>query len=313
MSDILGITGPIYLAIALGYVCTRLGWFSKADMRVLGQFVVKVALPALLFNAVASRNLAEILNTTYLLAYTLGSLLVIGLGLWWGKRQQLPFIDNVMAVMGMSCSNSGYMGYPILLLTLAPVAAVSLALNMMVENLVVIPLLLVLAERGLGHGGHGREVLVRTVRQLATNPLIVALAAGLLVALLRWELPAPLLRSVNLFAAASAGLSLFVIGGTLFGLPLQGMGRRIAPIVVGKLLVFPAAVALATLALPRLGLPPLEPSLQLAAVMMAAMPMMGIYPILAQSYGKQELGAAALLVTTVVSFFTLSALLWLTR
>jgi len=232
VSDILGITGPIYLAIALGYVCTRLGWFSKADMRVLGQFVVKVALPALLFNAVASRNLTDILNPTYLLAYTLGSLLVIALGLWWGKRQQLPFIDNVMAVMGMSCSNSGYMGYPILLLTLAPVAAVSLALNMMVENLVVIPLLLVLAERGLGHGGHGREVLVRTVRQLATNPLIVALAAGLLVALLRWELPAPLLRSINLFAAASAGLSLAAArhgpthrtdcGGQAAGVPGRG-------------------------------------------------------------------------------------------
>ena len=59
--------------------------------------------------------------------------------------------------------------------------------------------------------------------------------------------------------------------------------------------------------------PLVSPHLQLAAVMLAAMPMMGIYPILAQSYGKEDLGAAALLATTVASFFTLSGLLWLTQ
>ena len=40
--------------------------------------------------------------------------------------------------------------------------------------------------------------------------------------------------------------------------------------------------------------------------------MMSIYPILAQSYGRRDLGAAALLVTTVASFFSLSGLIWLT-
>ena len=313
MTSILSITGPIYLAIALGYVCTRSGWFSRADMRVFGQFVVRLALPGLLFSTVATREIADILNVSYLLAYLVGTLVVILLGLAWGKRQHLPSADNVMAAMGMSCANSSFIGYPILLLTLAPVAAVALALNMMVENLVVIPLLLVLAERGRHHGSSGWQMLQRTAWQLAKNPLIIALALGLTVALMRWHLPEPLSRSINLFATASAGLSLFVIGGTLFGLPLKGMGRQIAPIVVGKLLLHPLAVALATLALPLIGLPALAPHLQLAAVMLAAMPMMSIYPVLAQSYGKEDLGAAALLATTVASFFTLSGLLWLTQ
>lgn len=50
----LAITGPIYIATALGYVSTRSGLFVRAaDMRVFGQFVIKLALPALLFNALA--------------------------------------------------------------------------------------------------------------------------------------------------------------------------------------------------------------------------------------------------------------------
>jgi malonate transporter len=40
---------------------------------------------------------------------------------------------------------------------------------------------------------------------------------------------------------------------------------------------------------------------------------MGIYPILAQAYGQEDFSAAALLVATVMSFFTLSALLWVLR
>jgi hypothetical protein len=198
------------------------------------------------------------------------------------------------------------------LLTVAPVAGVALALNTLVENLLVIPLLLALAERSRGEAGHWTVVVGQSLKRLAVNPIIIALVAGLLVSLMRWQLPEPVLRAVNLFAVSSAGLSLFVIGGTLVGLPLGGMGQQIMPIVLGKLVLHPLAVFAAVMALPLVGFPALEPSLRLAAVLLAAMPMMSIYPILAQSYGKENLGAAALLATTVVSFFSLSGLIWLT-
>jgi uncharacterized membrane protein YfbV (UPF0208 family) len=40
------------------------------------------------------------------------------------------------------------------------------------------------------------------------------------------------------------------------------------------------------------------------------MPMLGIYAILSQRHGHEGISSAALLVTTVASFFTLSAFLW---
>jgi predicted permease len=215
--------------------------------------------------------------------------------------------------MGMTCSNSSFVGYPILLLTVAPVAAMALALNTLVENLVVIPLLMGLAERSRGQAGHWTVVVGQSLRRLASNPIILALVAGLLVSVMRWQLPEPLMRGINLFSVSSAGLSLFVIGGTLVGLPMGGMGRQILPIALAKLVLHPLAVLLAISALPRLGVAALDTSLRMAAVLLAAMPTMSIYPILAQSYGKENLGAAALLATTVASFFSLSGLIWLTR
>jgi predicted permease len=53
MLDILSITGPIYLSILAGFLATRFGLFSKADIRVLGKFVIHLALPALLFNSLS--------------------------------------------------------------------------------------------------------------------------------------------------------------------------------------------------------------------------------------------------------------------
>ena len=311
MREILSITSPIFIVIALGFAMTRIGVFARDDMRVLGRFLINLALPALLFRALAQRQIAEILNVSYLVAYLAGSLIVIGLGYLWCRRvSALTPITSTFYVMGMACSNSGYVGYPILLLTLAPVAGVSLALNMIVENLFVITLLLFMAERGRGGSGQWR-VLGKTLVRLAANPLLISLLAGLALSLLGLKLPAPVERAVDMLAVSCSAVALFVIGGLLVGLPMHGMGRKVAPIVIGKLLAHPLAVALSMLALPFLGLPDVEPALRMAAVLMAAMPMMGIYPTLAQSYGQEDFSAAALLLTTIASFFTLSAFLWL--
>ena len=311
MLDILAITGPIYLTIALGFATTRLGLFSKSDMRVLGKFVVNLALPALLFNALAQRSLGEILNGRYLLVYATGSLLALGLGWLWARRGAgQDGTTSAYYAMGTACSNSGFVGYPIALLTLGPVAGVMLGLNMMVENLLLIPLLLALAERGDGHGGAWHRALRQSLGNLLRNPLVLWLLAGLLVSLLGWQLPSPVARTVTLFAQASGALSLFVIGGALVGLQIQGLRRQVAQIVAGKLLLHPLAVLAVLLLCEAAGMLPLEPQLRVGVVLTAAMPMRGIYPLLAQKHGHEGLAAAALLGATVASFVSISALLW---
>jgi predicted permease len=308
--DILGITGPIYLAIALGYFATRHGLFSKADMPLFGKFTIHIALPALLFNALSQRSVGEIFNAQYLGAYAVGSLLVIALGLAWARQvRRHSWSYSSMMAMGMSCPNSGFVGYPIMLLILGPVAGVALALNMVVENLLLIPLLLAVADSDGAQPGHWRRVLRQTFKGLLLNPMIWGIVGGFLWSLSGWPLPAPLARTVNLFAAASGALSLFVIGGSLVGLQAKGLGGTVSSIAVGKLIVHPLAMAAMLLWV----FPVAEPALRSAALLTGALPMLGIYTILSQRHGHGAISAATLLVTTVVSFFSLSALLWLLR
>jgi sugar fermentation stimulation protein A len=60
-----------------------------------------------------------------------------------------------------------------------------------------------------------------------------------------------------------------------------------------------------------LALPGMTPQLKTIAILNAGMPMMSIYPILGQRYGKEGICAAALIAATAVSFFTISGFLWL--
>jgi len=211
----------------------------------------------------------------------------------------------------MCSSNSGFVGYPIALLTLGPVAGVLLGLNMIVENLLVIPLLLALAERGQGGASHWGQVVVQTFKSLARNPMVIALVVGFCFALFEVKLPAPVARTVNLFAQASGALSLFVIGGSLVGLQVGSMLRPVLHISTIKLLIHPLAVLLVMLLAEHLGVLPMEPAMRAGALLLAACPMMGIYPILSQKYGLEGQGAAALLAATAISFFSISGLLWL--
>ncbi len=315
MLQILAITGPIYLLIAAGFLTTRAGLFARADMRVFGKFVINLALPALLFNALSQRPVAEILNPVFIAAYALGSLLVMALGVLWACKLAGKRLSAAAFVgMGMSCSNSGFIGFPLVSQVLGPATAgIGLALAMVVENFVLLPLALALADSDVdgapgGRGERLRRAFAQSLRGVVTNPMIWGIVAGFVFALLDWRLPAPLGRAVDLLAQSCAALSLFVIGGSLVGVAAGGlrgdMARDVAAIAVGKLLLHPLAVGLLVWLLP-----PMARELQVAVVIMSAVPMLGIYPILAQKHGHDGPAAAAQMGTTVASFVTLNLLL----
>ena len=62
---------------------------------------------------------AEILNWQYLAAYALVTLVVVFGGLFWTRRVQgKPLALSSIVTMGMACANSGFVGYPVMMLTL---------------------------------------------------------------------------------------------------------------------------------------------------------------------------------------------------
>ena len=60
-----------------------------------------------------------------------------------------------------------------------------------------------------------------------------------------------------------------------------------------------------------IGYPIDNPDLHKAAIIMAATPAMSIYTVLALKYGQEDLAATSMLLMTIISFFSLSAILYI--
>ncbi len=316
MYEVLSVTAPIYLLIAAGFAATRWGLFERVDMRVFGKYVINLAFPALLFNALSQRQVNEVLNPLFIGVYLCGSLIVMVAGIVWARRVAGKDMSlSAVMGMGMTCPNSGFIGFPLVAMAVGPnTGAVALALAIIVENFFLIPIALAIAGSGAEQGAQGtrwarwRAAMLQSLHTAVRNPMIHGLALGFVFLLLDWRLPEPLSRAVGMLAASCSAMALLVVGGSLTGQAFRGIWRDISLIMVGKLLLHPLAVLLLVMVLP-----PMPREMQMAVVILAAVPQMGIYPILAQRYGHDGLAASAQLATTVVSFVTLNALLWILR
>jgi hypothetical protein len=177
-----------------------------------------------------------------------------------------------------------------------------------VETLLIIPLMLTLLEfhSARAQGKPLGQALYRLPGRILRNPLLIAIAAGITASLIELRLPAPLQASLEMLSRTSAALALFVIGGSLVGSRLQGQWRGLGMVLAGKLVLHPLLVALMVW-----WLPPFDSRLQQGVILLAAMPMMSIYPIFGLQYGHRAFASNALLLTTAAAFVSLSVILLL--
>lgn len=309
MLAVLGITFPIFAMVALGYGMVSRGLvFKPADMKVLGAFVLNVALPALIFSAVAARPMREVFSVGYMGAYLAGGLATALIAFLWFSATTGPGRRGV-GVMGTTCPNSSFVGYPLMLVALPDIAGVVLAMNILVENIVLIPLALVIIEIGKATGeAHIGRRIAGVLLGVLKRPMVIALILGLVVSASGVGLPAPLTRLLQMVAGSAAALALFVIGGSLVGINARGNRALAVQIVAGKLVLFPLMTFLAVIGLGALGVS-LTPDMRAAVILAAAMPMFTIYTVFAQEVGHEGLASIAQLWATTAAFATLNILL----
>lgn len=296
---VLGTILPLFGVIAIGFAAVRTGVITAEGIRPLAETVLRLALPALIFLAVAGTPGRAPIDPGLLAGYAAGSLASF-LACLALARIVLGLALPAAAVVGLGAgmANSGFMGFPIAAQLMGPeTAATLLAHCMVVENVLILPLALSLVALGEARGRALRDALTGIVK----NPLILALLAGFAVAASGQALPAPVADTLELLARLSAPAALLVIGGMLATLRPSGLGGSVALAVAGKLALHPVAVALALSVVPDL-----DPRLMAGGILFAAMPMVTIYPLLGARAGQGPLAASALFAATLASFVTLS-------
>ncbi|MGO1173739.1 MAG: AEC family transporter [Actinomycetaceae bacterium] len=305
MQHVLEATTPVFLVVALGYLLTRFGMFRREDAGVLSRFVVKVALPLLIFANLAGRSPAEVFHAAYLLTYALAALVMFGLAAVYARARGRGRLHAIFMGTGMAGTNNGFIGFPIFLILFTEQAGAAIGMGMIVDNALIIPLTLLLAEQATGTGSV-RDRLVATVRGVALHPMVLAIVAALALGAGGVEVPATVDRSIGLLSGAATGVALFSVGCMFVGLRIRGAVVDILATVTGKLAVMPAIALGVLLLLEAAGLPALPAELRAAAVLMCALPTYSIVPALAEGYGEADVPTASMMLGTMLSFLTLT-------
>ncbi|WP_417533405.1 AEC family transporter [Marinobacterium stanieri] len=308
MLSVLSITAPIFILIGLGYLAVKSGILPAAAAPGMGRFVLYFSLPALIFGTLSRMEFSEVIEPSYLLVYATASLLALLIGVTLHHK----LVGNTLPLsgvkgMGMAVSNSAFIGYPVLLQVFGEPPAQAFAMSLMVENLLIIPLALIIIESGgRDDATSRRQHFTAVFARVLKNPLVLAIGAGMLVSLLQLPIPQVIDKTLSMLAQASAAVALFSIGGVLVGTSIRGNVSAIPAVVAGKLLLHPLLVFLLLMLVPGM-----DPDLRLSMLLLASMPMFSVFPIIAGNYGFGQTSASILIITTLMSFFTLTLMIGL--
>ncbi len=234
MSAVLNAALPIFALILAGFVCARRGVLGAGATDSLNRFVVWLALPALLFQAMAQITRAEIDHPAFLAAYGGGMAATFAGSFALDRRRGLRLADRAIEGLDAAYANTGFMGIPLCLAALGPASLPPAIIATLLTACVLFAAAIVLIETDLQRPDDARpgpgpgvapppaaphrprpgllRVLGKVAGSLARNPLLVAPVLGLAFAATGAGLPAPLLRFTSLLGDAASPCALVTIG-----------------------------------------------------------------------------------------------------
>lgn len=302
MQALIDIVLPVFAIVASGYVCGWKNLLGPDSSEALNRFVYWVALPALLFKAMASVELAEVYNEAFLIAFT-GAL-----ALTWALTSisgwlffRLNATEAALHGLNGAYPNTGFMGIPLAIAAYGQAAAVP-AIVATVVSVLSVALAIVPIEVARQRKARIFKILGHAGMALIRNPMIVAPCVGLLWAWGGIGLPASVVTFTGILGAAAGPCALFSIGLYLVGKPLREGSIEVASMTTAKLIVHPLLTAFAILFLF-----PTDPLWAKVAIMSAALPIGSGPFVLAQAQGIYvRRTSTVMLITTVLSVATIS-------
>lgn len=311
MLAVVATTVPFFALIACGYGAARAGLIGEAAAKGINAFVFWFALPALLFDALASRPFSEIANLPFMAAYALAGLILYGIAAWGaGRLFSVPLAERAIHGQGATVANIGFLALPLLVTLMGEAVAIPIVLAMFVDLTVIMSVSVALIEASRPGRADLGAVVIRICVGLGRSPIILAMTAGTLAAASDIPIPTAVDAFVGLLAAAAAPGALFALGASLVGRSTVGNRGQIAWMVIGKLVAHPVMVALALVIVGALFPGTIPPLWGVVAVVTAAMPVASNVFVLAQGYGLPDRTvSAAILVSTVIAVISLTVLL----
>lgn len=299
-------TMPIFLTMVLGYVFQKIGLMDEPFVNRLNKFVFKAALPALLFQDLATADFREVWDGKFVLFCVVttcaGILISMAVScIWKDKRIQGEFIQGAYrssaAILGIAFiqniyGNSG-MG-PLMIIASVPIYNI----------MAVVVLSFFKPDQGKMDGA----LIKKTFIGIVTNPIILGIFVGVVWSYLRLPKPQIFMKAVKNLGVLATPLGLMAMGAAFdekkaFAKLLPSLTAAFMKLLGWGCIFLPIAVMLGFR----------NQELVAILVMLGSATTVTCY-VMARNMGHEGvLSSSVVMITTFCSAFTLTGWLWMMK
>lgn len=301
-------TFPIFLVMVIGYILKQIGMLNDNFVTVANRFNFKVTLPFMLFRDISGVDIRAVFDIRYVLFCALVSTACFWI-IWGGVRLFLKdqsmrgaFVQasfrSSAAVMGLAFIQNMYgssaMG-PLMIVSAVPLYNIFSVIVLTFE------------------GAHSGEVdpkqkIKAACINIAKNPIILGILAGLIVGLLGIDFPVIVDKTVNSVAQMATPLALITIGAGFEG---RKALAKIRPTIVASMIKL---VIQPLIFLPVAAWMGFRGEQMIAILIMLASPTTPSCYIMAKNMDNDGvLTASVIVMTTLLAAFTLTGWIFILK
>lgn len=302
----LNATVPVFLMMVLGLLFRKIGWIDEVFAEKMNQFVFMVPLPVLVFEDLATVDFAEVWDTKFVLFCFFVTLASIGIAagisaLWKDKSIQGEFIQvsyrSSAALLGVALIQNIYGDSG-----MAPLMMIG---SVPLYNIMAVVVLSFFHPKNRGLDA---AVLRKTLKGIVTNPIIIAIAIGLLWSALHIPMPQILAKTISNVGGVATPMGLMAMGATF---DISKAFAKVKPAVTAALIKLAGFCAvflpLAVMAGFR------DSELVAILVMLGSATTVSCF-VMAKNMGHEGvLTSSVVMLTTLFSGFTLTGWIYILR
>ena len=298
----LNATIPIFLMMLLGMLFRKLGWMDEVFAAKMNKFVFLVPLPVLLFEQLATVDFSEVWDIKFILfcfvvtaiSITISTLISL---LWKDRSIKGEFIQatyrSSAALLGIAFIQNIY--------GTAGMAPLMIIGSVPLYNIMAVVVLSVFKP---GNNSFDKALVKKTMKGIATNPIIIGIVAGFVWSALKLSMPSILHKTVSSIGATATPMGLMSMGATF---ELRKATSKMKPTIVA---VFMKLVGFCAVFLPVAAVLGFRNEELIAILVMLGSATTVSCFVMARNMGHEgTLSSGVIMMTTLLSAFTLT--MWL--
>lgn len=312
MGHIVSTLLPVFAVLGIGYLLARKAFLSRSFLNELNRLVYYVALPALIIHELATAESLSLSVLRSFLIFAGATLIVAGAGFLAARSLGLRRWQYGTLIQASFRGNLAFIGIPVLIYALRDLspdrtsAIVAEAIFIFAPTMVLYNILSVILLVGSREDGGNEGNLGRSLRNIGSNPLILAALAGIILFLLPFRLPLALTDTLEFMGRIAAPAALICVGGAMALVSMEGRYRSALVASVLKTGLTPLVVYLISMPFD------LPADTRLILMVYSACPTaVASYVMSKEMYGDEAMASGTIVISTLVSMISLGVVVGL--